>query len=278
VSRSNLAEAPATVSLYGYPDGSFSGTAYLRRAAGHVVAASTSRDEWYWSLTDDERHAANLQRANRHAAQDLMRKVRQGNLRRLLTFTNGGDGEGWQTLRESVRDVLDWYLHHGGRELLGDTPLVCVPERGENGRRIHVHGAIRSGYRLDYSAIIASWSAYLTSHGFVSTAASGLHRWHAGDEQGRGKDGFSSARTCADYMAKYLVKGFESDARVKYEKRFRSDGCLVPEPRRVSGFPLGGVPAMLKDTFGVGEVHCVWFDTPNGKYGGWWVEVDGDDD
>jgi hypothetical protein len=173
--------------------------------------------------------------------------------------------------------VLDWYLHHGGRELLGDTPLVCVPERGDKGRRIHVHGAIRSGYRINYTAIRASWSAYLAAHGYISTAPSGLHRWHAGDENGRGKDGFRSARTCADYMAKYLVKGFESEAREKYEKRFRSDGCFVPEPRRSSGFPLGGVPALLKENFGVGETHCVWFDTPNGKYGGWWIEVDGND-
>jgi len=176
-------------------------------------------------------------------------------------------------MRESVRQVLDWYAHAGGRELLGDTPFVCVPERGEDRGRIHVHGAIRSGYRLDYTAIIASWSAYLRSQGYFSSAPSGVHRWHAGDEQGRGKVGFSSARVCADYMAKYLAKGFLTDGRVKYEKRYRSDGCLVVEPRRISGFSMGGVPTLLEDTFGPGRVECTWYDAPDGKHGGWWVEV-----
>jgi hypothetical protein len=105
--------------------------------------------------------------------------------------------------------VLDWYTQDG-HWLLGETSFVAVPERGKDWGRIHVHAAIRRGYRLDYSAIIASWSAYLTARGYNSST--GTHRFHAGDEHGKATNGFSSARVCGDYMAKYLAKGFETDA------------------------------------------------------------------
>ena len=268
-----LAEMPAEVSLVAFPDGSFSGTAYIKRGRRRNGEVDGLGDEAYWSLSDEERKALNLGRSNRQAARDMRWKIRRNDLRRLLTFTNGASGGGWSSLAQAVRHVLDWYLHHGGRELLGETAFVCVPERGKRGLRIHVHAAIRAGYRLDYSAIRRSWSVYLTAQGFVSTAKSGEHRFHAGDEEGRGKVGFASARTCADYMAKYLVKGFETEARLAYEKRFRSDGCLRPEPRRWSGFALGGVPGLLRGEFGSDRVECVWFDALDEKYGGWWVEV-----
>jgi hypothetical protein len=265
VSRANLLKSPALVLIDSYPDGSFSGTASMRRGKGNTETESA------WSLlTDAEREAESAVRGARSSVKMLRKKVRHYDLRRLLTFTNGGRGQGWNSLRDAVRDTLAWYKAEG-RYLLGDTAFVCVPERGGLYGRIHVHGAIRAGYRLDYSAVIASWSRFLTSLGYISSAS--CHRWHAGDDNGKHSSGFSSARVCANYMAKYLAKGFETEPHVLYEKRFRSEGCVIPEPRRVGGFPLADVPALLEDTFG-GRVTGGWHEDEHGAYGGWWFEVD----
>jgi hypothetical protein len=234
---------------------------------GSEVPDSSSK---WKQLTDEEREKESQDRGARSAVSNLRYKVRHHDLRRLLTFTNGATDGGWSTLRASVMDTIEWYRTEG-RYLLGETAFVCVPERGGAYGRIHVHAAIRTGYRLDYAAIIKSWSAFLTAKGFISSAS--CHRWHAGDEQGRGANGFSSARLCASYLAKYLTKGFETEPHVKYEKRFRSDGALVPQARRIYGLTLAEVPECLGDTFG-GRVQSGWYEDSEGAYGGWWFEVD----
>jgi hypothetical protein len=268
VTCENLMKCPSLVMIHSYPDGSFSGVASMRHGRKREDGQP---GESVWSgLSQDERDAENLQRSNRRAMQDMKRHVRHGDLRRLLTFTNGGEGQGWTTLREAALQTLEWYRTEG-RELLGETAFVCVPERGGGNGRIHVHAAIRKGYRLDYSRIIASWSSFLTAKGFISSAS--CHRWHAGDDQGRGANGFSSARVCAGYLAKYLTKGFESEPRAKFEKRYRTAGSIVPEPRRIHGLSLAEVPIALGDTFG-GRVSGGWYEDEDGRYGGWWFEVD----
>lgn len=224
----------------------------------------------WWALTRDERDDQNRTRSARRAGQELRRKIRHADLRRLLTFTNGAPG-GWGSMCEALRHVLDWYVNHGGAALLGHSPMVAVPERGGRNLRIHVHAAIRKGIYLDYQAIIASWSAYLTAQGYTST--SNAHRWHAGDDNKKHANGFSSARVCADYMAKYLAKAFESDDRAMYEKRYRVVGVTVPPPRRVYGLTLGEVEGSMRDTFDGRKVECHWFEDSDGNYGGWFIEV-----
>jgi hypothetical protein len=202
----------------------------------------------------------------------MRRKIRNGDLRRLLTFTNGSP-EGWANGREAMLHVLDWYENGGGRDLLKGSPLVVVPERGKKSyKRLHVHGAMRHGYRLEYSAIIRSWSDYLTSKGHISTA--NYHRWHVGDEQGRGKDALSSSRVTADYMAKYLGKDFLEDMEHQLNaKRYRCSGVMAPEPVRRVGMLLADIPAMLADTFGTRLDSVVWYESPDGTYGGYFIEV-----
>lgn len=264
----NVADAPALVTIYAYPDGSFSGCASMRHGKPRE---GELRDISAWAnLTPEERSLENRQRSERRAAQTLRRLVRAGDLRRLLTFTNGGAGEGWTCARDAVHDVMGWYRKGGGRELLGNTGFVLVAERGGKRRRWHVHAAIRAGYRLPYRKLIASWSAWLTSKGYSSPT--GTHRWHAGDEKGRGRDGFASARVCAGYLSKYLTKGFELDERQAYEKRFRSADCLVPDPDRYTGGLLREVPSFLVERFTDAHIKCEWFQ--HGDYGGYFFEID----
>lgn len=269
--ENTLPAAPALMNLYRYPDGSVSGVASMRHGRGIRRESGDVRPGRYGSQSADERAAANRLRSGRRAGQDLRRKVRNADLRRLLTFTNGAEGEGWTSLHQAVRDVVEWYLLLGGRELLEGSPIVIVAERGKGDkRRIHVHAAIKHGYFIDYRAIITSWSDYLTSRGFISTAS--CHRFHAGDDNGKHSKGFSSARVCADYMASYLGKGFSEEERTLYEKRYRVMGIDAPTPRRLTGFPLLAVPDLLRDTFG-SEVECTWYESPDGDYGGWFIEV-----
>jgi len=256
------------VILYRYPDGSLSGCASMRHARVSDVLKPGAAGVFGGMESTEE----NRKRSARRAAVEMRRKIRNGDLRRLLTFTNGSR-DGWKNHREALLQVLDWYENHGGRELLKGSPLVVVPERGKNRRkRLHVHGAMKSGYRLDYGAIIRSWSAYMTAQGYISTAQ--YHRWHVGDEEGRGKVALSSARVCADYMAKYLGKDFIEDTeRLLNEKRYRCKGVCAPEPRRLFGMTLDEVPEMLAGTFGSRLEVCGWFEGEDSTYGGWFIEV-----
>jgi len=273
-----LENAPAMVSIYTYPDGTMSGCATMRRGSWQnrpkpqVEESADSATLWD-ALPQVVKDAENQARTRRRASTELRRKVRYGDLRRLLTFTNGDcNGEGWDTHRQALRDFAEWYYKAGGRELLGDSAMVSIAERGTERRRVHLHAAIRAGYNLPYRAIHASWSAYLESKGFHSQ--NGNHRWHAGDDYGDHADGFTSARVCGNYLAKYLSKGFETDARTQCEKRYRSEGCLVPPPTRLMGMLLGEVPTILDDTFGDRGIKTKWFESPNGDYGGYWFEVE----
>lgn len=273
MSRANaLKEAPALVTLTQYSDGSFSGVASIRKSRRPLAEGEALSHESAWShLEDVERSARNRRRAARQASVDLRRKVRSADLRRLLTFTNGAEGDGWQTLGECVRDVYEWYASVGYL-LLGCSPMALVAERGKGRRRrIHGHMAIRKGQFIPYKEIIESWTAFLVSKGH-QPHNSDFHRFHAGDENGDHKNGFSSARVCADYMAKYLAKGFEEDDRGLYQKRYRCNGVMVAEPRRLVGFTLAEVPQLLADTF-AGTVEVRWYESPDGDYAGWYIEV-----
>lgn len=245
-----------------YPDGSASGVAYVPRGS-----SSGDGSSWWSALDRKERQEQNRYRVGRRAGQQVRRYIRHGNLRRLLTFTNGGAGEGWPNLREALRTFAAWY-RADGRALLGDTGVVVVPERGGQGGRVHLHAAIRSGYRLDYSAIIRSWSAHLEAHGYHS--AIGSHRFHAGDDRGKHSRGFTSARICAGYLAKYLAKGF-SEEYVPQERRYRAEEVRVPEPQTLAGFTLEDVSEALCDTFGPGVVVVPYADH-EGKLGGFWFD------
>lgn len=257
------------VTLHTYPDGSFSGVASIRHGRRCADAEERVSVSKYAGLSVTERADENRRRAARQASQDLRRKVRYANLRRLLTFTNGAEGGGWSSLSEATRDVYEWYIT-GGCVLLGGSPISVVAERGGRFFRIHVHAAVRKGFYIDYVAFRVSWTSFLNAKGYASTAA--YHRVHAGDDHGKHANGFASAKTCADYMAKYLAKSFEEDERGLWQKRYRCHGVSVPEPQRFSGFTLREVPDMLRDTF-AGEVEVTWYESPDSEYAGWFIEV-----
>jgi hypothetical protein len=200
----------------------------------------------------------------------LRHKVRYANLRRLLTFTNGAAGDGWTSLTAATKDVYEWYVSEGW-QLLDGSPISVVAERGVRFGRIHVHAAVRRGFFINYKAVIESWTGFLIAKGFTPNN-SDYHRFHAGDENGKHKNGFASAKVCADYMAKYLSKGFEEDERGIHQKRYRCLGVSIPEPRRLTGFTLDDVPGVLRDTF-AGAVEVTWYESPDGEYAGWFIEV-----
>jgi len=249
------------MSVYQYPDGSISGVVARVRGNGGL-----NPESWWQTLDESDKEADNRRRVSSRARGQLMRLVRRGNLRRLLTFTNGARGEGWRSYQDAIRDVMRWYREWGGCGLLVGTPIVLVAERGKDGR-IHVHGAIRGGYYFNYSAVIHSYSAYMESIGYHSTV--GTHRFHSGDENGKHRDGFTSARWCARYMAKYLSKTFE-DERKSYEHRYLADGIKPPEPDKCCVGSIAETQATVLDTWDGAEVE--WFEDADGRVAGFWFE------
>ena len=260
------------ITCHTFPDGSSAGVAtYVRGVRG---VDSPVADSWWRDLTPAERHADNDRRANGRAQKKVIQLCRYADLTRLLTFTNGAQGDGWEDPAQALDDVSEWlrweYEGKTGAALLGDTPELHVPERGERNYRLHVHMAIRGGYRLEYSAIIRHWSAFMESKGFHSLT--GTHRWHAGDDAGKHAGGFKSARQCARYMAKYLSKGFTSVDRDKYRHRYRHSALSVPEPERafVHGLQNAAQAVMVA---GGGWAEMVGFKDPDGHAVGFWFEL-----
>jgi len=169
-----------------------------------------------------------------------------------------------------VRDIADWVQSEDGRKLLGDTPVVVIAEYGGERGRVHAHGAIRDGYRLDYAKIIRSYSAFMESRGYHST--SGVHRWHAGDDDHKHGDGFRSARHCAVYLAKYLTK-FDSRAGLaKHSKSYRVIGGSPLVPDRVIVDSMREAQQLVMDTFGCLPVY---FRDPDGHVVGFWFDSGG---
>lgn len=223
------------VKAYAYPDGSWEGHIVAcgddtQTVAGTAHAGGDGEGRPQAAPVCDP--AVNRARSIRRSRKSVSRIIRSHDLRRLLTFTNGqADGQGWQSGQDALDDLMAWLLHEGGRELLGGDrlQLLAVAERGGHGHRWHLHAVIQTGYRLDYSGIIASWSAFLEARGYRS--ASGIHRFHAGDERGKASRGFSSARIAARYASKYLVKGLADEhGTVASRHRFRTVGCDEATP------------------------------------------------
>lgn len=230
---------------YDFPDGSVMGSAVRHHSPPKIE--HTPRAAVWTPLSEDSGGdlestcvAGTLESsesAETNAAWSLRRSkkllkawIRTHSLTRLLTFTNGAAGAGWETRREALDAVSSFLRDTDNRALFGDTPIVCVAERGGGSRRWHVHACIRNGYRLDYSRIIAAWSAHMVALGYISTSSSGVHRFHAGDEHGKAGRGFSSGRVAGEYMAKYLAKDFMEE-REPYEHVYRSCNGSAPVPR-----------------------------------------------
>jgi hypothetical protein len=188
-------------------------------------------------------------------------------LTRLMTFTNGGSGEGWECRQDALDDVARFVKVHGARAF-GSTALLLVAEQGGKGARWHVHALMPATGWLPYSRIIRLWSVFLTNRGYVS--ASGLHRWHAGDDSHKHSDGFHSARIAARYAAKYLTKDMLQDGEYGSGRhRYRCSRVDYPVPV-VQRFPtlseaLAGLscrPEPIEAVDMNGELHTVgyWFD------------------
>lgn len=206
-------------------DGSIEGSLVRRREDGSRPVNLDGDGSWYEALSDDERSRENLRRADGRARTQLKRFIRHHNLTRLLTFTNGGSGDGWLTRSDALDTVALWLKLYGG--LLGDTPIALVAEQGARGGRWHVHAAIRNGYWLPYRDIIASWSQFMENRGYHSEFG---HRFHAGDEDSKHRDGFTSARVCAVYLCKYLTKSMRQEAHESGTHRYRTAAGQLPPP------------------------------------------------
>lgn len=234
--------------VYEYPDGSVEGTFTPRLEFGGSgspgVTAEAQEGDGRAGLSAMAKHERCIASSVSRAQGGVARFVRFHNLQRLLTFTNGSEGVGWPDRQTALDDVSAWLKTHGG--LLGATPVLIVAEEGKHGERWHVHAAIRKGYFLPYSRIIASWTAFMVRRGWPVNARAKCHRWHAGDEEGKGANGFSSARVCAQYMAKYVGKSFSGDAEyVKNQRRYRVSGGERPKPARYVGRSLTALCALV---------------------------------
>lgn len=244
--RTDYSGLPVLIRSWEYPDGTSSGHAVVNPAGNRQTPATggeKSADDglaaWLGvsrvvvagrdcPLLVNLRDRENRERAARRARRTIERRVRSGNLTRLLTFTNGGTCGGWLDHHAALDDVMRFLkVHAVGLKLY--VPMVVVAERGGLGGRWHVHALIPPGTFLPYRRIIAAWSNFLTRRGFVSR--SGKHRFHAGDIGGEHRDGFANARVAAAYAVKYLSKSLTEAKRRKGCHSYRTQAQSVPRPR-----------------------------------------------
>lgn len=201
----------------------------------------------------------------------MRRLARYNGLTRLVTFTNGAVGDGWETRKSALDDVARFLKVHG-QSCFGGAPAVMVAEQGGKGARWHVHAVVPGGSWLPYSRIIRAWSAFMEGRGWRSVK--GTHRWHSGDDQGRHKGGFSSARVAGRYLSKYLTKALIGDDYGTGIHRYRVVHADNPVAVQ-SDFPLMGdaletlngvhlSPIEVPDADGV--LYCIgyWFDSGGG--------------
>jgi hypothetical protein len=248
-------------SVYAYPDGSLEGSVTPRpeRCGGQSKlalerlheaqdralfpkSAEASSRVFFAAERAAEKAALNDARATVRAKASVKRFVRMYDLRRLLTFTNGGEGVGWPSRKAALDDVSRFWKVHNRLFARGtiksrNTPRPPVPvcfiaEKGGKGGRWHVHAAMASGYFINYRRIIAAYSAFMDGRGYPSP--SGGHRFHAGDDAGNHKGGFTSARHAARYLCKYLLKSLTDDTATKGEHRYRAAGAGRPAPWRMT--------------------------------------------
>lgn len=221
-----LGSAQVRVRKFAYPDGGFSGTitrsgliAPLSKQTSSAPLDSRSPEE------QEHRRQDNLHRSIARSATLVKRLVRWHSLTRLMTFTNGAQGIGWDS-RKAVLDDVARFLKVHGHECFGSTKVLIVAERGGRGGRWHAHALIEQVGWLPYSRIITRWSEFMENRGHHSLT--GTHRWHAGDDKGKHADGFTSARVAARYAAKYLTKDLAAEDYGTYTHRYRTAGGLAP--------------------------------------------------
>lgn len=143
-----------------------------------------------------------------------------------MTFTNGDhDSCGWTDRKSALDDVARFLKVHGS-ECFGVYRAVMVAEQGGKGGRWHVHAVVPAGGFLPYSQIIRRWSSFMERRGWHSVT--GIHRWHVGDEQGKHKTGFTSARIAGRYVAKYLTKDLGGTDYGSHTHRYRYVGTDSP--------------------------------------------------
>jgi hypothetical protein len=248
-STDTLGSTQVRVAKFTYPDGGFDGVAVIRNPMRCVQSRSLSggalprpdladfvpvegqpsggclfcESEQKWQ--DNRGH--NAERSVRRSSVKLRRLARYNDLTRLITFTNGATGAGWESRKVALDDVARFLKVHG-RECFGRYRSILVAEQGGKGARWHVHGVIPAGGWLKYSAIIARWSDFMERRGWHS--ASGTHRWHCGDEHGKHKGKFSSARVAGHYIAKYLTKDLATHDYGSGVHRYRYVGTDNPLP------------------------------------------------
>lgn len=189
-----------------------------------VGACSFCSADWEWLGRRDE----NAERSVGRSRKQVRRIVRWNDLRRLMTFTNGDQyGVGWTDRKAALDDVARFLKVHGA-DCFGSYRALLVAEQGGKGGRWHVHVVVPMGGWLPYSKIIRKWSAFMEGRGWSSKT--GTHRWHVGDEQGRHKKAFSSARVAGQYIAKYLTKDLGGVDYGSHVNRYRNVGTDMPVP------------------------------------------------
>lgn len=182
--------------------------------------------------------------------------VRNNQLTRLLTFTNGDMDGGFDSAEDAYAAFAMWWRVHG-KKLLPKGGCVVVAEQGSENGRWHLHALVRKDGWFSYNRVRESWSGLLQRRGYRS--ATGVHRFHAGDESGRAKRGFKSARVAAAYASKYLGKSMRSGRR-----RFRTYECARPLTSSFRVESVDSALAFLYDRFGDRIHYMQWVKSPDG--------------
>lgn len=128
--------------------------------------------------------------------------------------------------KDALNDVARFLKVHGVR-CFGAYRAVLVAERGGEGDRWHVHVLTPDLGWLPYFKIIQRWSKFMERRGWHSKT--GIHRWHAGDDQGRWKKGFTTPKRAARYAAKYITKDLAAEDYGEKVHRYRDVGTDSPE-------------------------------------------------
>ncbi|MGD0056206.1 MAG: hypothetical protein ABSC34_12320 [Acidimicrobiales bacterium] len=153
------------------------------------------------SLTEEEREARNLERANKRAIVALRRYCVRNDLQKMLTLTYAE--ESWD--RAAVKRDMNllfvrWRRLKGG----GAFPYAYVLELHPSGHGLHVHVAVPLRY-IDKHWLQETWG-----HGIV----------HYRDPKPlRERNSRERSRRLSGYLAKYVSKDMSSD-HVAYEQRY----------------------------------------------------------
>lgn len=233
---------------------------------GHKEVLITRHDRWHREpdhiptpKTDDERRAANAERAARRAKSEVRRRCKAMGLDSLLTLTyraNQQDEELCKLhLKEFVRRL---------RRLVPGFAYVAAFERQKRGAW-HVHLAVhriqshfmQSGVRVKSFDLVRSvWRSVVGDLGGNI------------DIQRKRRSSAKTGAQLAAYLSKYMTKGHEEGR--EYQKRYTCSRYQMPEPIRKNFFDenIRQLIQYAVDTYASGpcQIRCCLVDGGKGFF------------